>query len=225
MDIRTYEVTLTGKSPLLMHWDNIEWSGALKKWREDPDNKSKSVAGDDRSPAFTWIGSVYRSTNEGPIAMLSDNLQRCMMEGGAQVQLPGGRKGKTFKQQSQSGMMPGEESWPLIVNGKTIQFSKIWALRKEDDFEKHQEMAIDLGFQLYVKRARIGASKHVRVRPRFDQWSCAGTIQVWDEKITERALKDILRLAGDHKGLGDWRPSSPRSPGPFGRFAAEVKSI
>lgn len=223
--MRTYEVTLTGKSPLLMHWDNIEWAGVMKRWREDPDNKSKSVAGDDRSPAFTWIGSVYRATDAGPVAMLADNIQRCLMEGGAQVQLPGGKNGKTFKQQSQSGMMPGEEAWPIRIDGNELSFPTIWGLRKEEDFEKHQELAVSLGFSLYVKRARIGARKHVRVRPRFDRWSCGGTIQVWDAKITARALNDILRMAGDYKGLGDWRPSSPKSPGPFGRFSAEVHEI
>ena len=98
--MKRYEITLTGLSPLLMHWDNIDLAGQMKKWREDPENFKLSVAGDDRSPAFTWLGSMYHDGKY--IAMPSDNLMRCYMEGGAQVLVPGGKNNKTFKAQTQS---------------------------------------------------------------------------------------------------------------------------
>ena len=41
-----------------------------------------------------------------------------------------------------------------------------------------QAAAAEHGFMLYVKGAKIGQSKHVRVRPRFDRWSATGTINV-----------------------------------------------
>ena len=47
---------------------------------------------------------------------------------------------------------------------------------------------------------------------------------VWDDQITLAVLADVLKMAGDYKGLGDWRPSS-KTPGPFGRFEAVVKEI
>ncbi len=219
--MRTYEVTITGKSPLLMHWDNLDWT-APKKWREEPENKSKSVPGDDRSPAFTWIGGLY---HDGKIVSIpTDNIMRCAMEGGAQVPVPGGKRGKTYKTQTQSGMVTVEAFWPLLVDGKPIAVEPILKLTNESDFEKHQAFILSLGFELYVKRARIGASKHVRVRPRFNRWATRGLINVWDEEITLAALSNIMRIAGAYKGLGDWRPSS-RTPGPFGRFDAEVKEV
>lgn len=220
--MKQYSVKLTGKSPLLMHQDNIAWAGELKKWRENPDNKAKSVAGDDRSPAFTWLGSLYHDGQA--VALPADNLMRCMMEGGAQVPVPGGKKGKTFKTQTQSGMMVVEASPALLVNGSVIDARPLLALKSEDDFDKHAEAAIEAGFMLLVKRARIMQSKHIRVRPRFDDWGCEFTLSVWDEQITEAALRDILRFAGEYKGIGDWRPSS-RTPGPFGRFAAEIEEV
>ena len=51
-----YSVTLVGETPLLMHQDNLAWEDAMMQWRKDPANKKVSVAGDDRSPAFRWIG-------------------------------------------------------------------------------------------------------------------------------------------------------------------------
>jgi hypothetical protein len=220
--MKTYKITITGLSDLLFHADNIEWADQMQRWREDPANKAKSVRGDDRSPACTWIGSLYHDGEH--IAIPSDNLMRCFMEGGAQVLVPGGKNGKTFKAQTQSGMLVTDEYWPLLVKGKPIPVEHILDLTKEEDFAVHYDTARDAGFTLLVKRARIGAAKHVRVRPRFTAWSATGTLQVWDEQLKLPALVDIMRLAGTNKGLGDWRPSS-KTPGPFGRFEAKIVEV
>jgi len=222
MATRTYEVTITGKTPLLMHSDNIEWADQMEAWKNSPENKRGSKAGDDRSPAWRWLGSLYHDDNQ--IVIPSDNIARCLMEGGAIVPVPGGKSGKTFKSQSQSGMMTGEPEWPLLVGGKPIKTDKLLALRKEQNFAKHKTVCADHGFTLFVKRAKIGASKHIRVRPRFDKWSATGTIVIWDEQITESVLKDIIDYAGLYKGLGDWRPGG-RTPGPHGMFTSTVKAL
>jgi hypothetical protein len=219
---RKYAVTLTG-GPLLMHWDNLFEASNLDKWRKAPENQKHKAAGDDRVPAWTWISYTY---NDGKhVGIPYDNLMRCLMEAGALVPVPGGRNGKTFKAQTQSGMMIVEELWPLEIDGKAVPFEPIRALAKEMDFEKHQEATQRLGFSLFLKRARVGAAKHVRVRPRFDRWTASGTVIVTDEKITDDVIASFFSLGGAMKGLGDWRPSSPKSPGPFGRFSAVVKRI
>lgn len=217
--MRTYTVSITGSSPLLMHWDNIAWADELTRWREDPQNKKTSKAGDDRSPAWSWLGSLY---NDGAnVALPSDNLMRALMESGASVPVPGGKNGKTFKAQSQSGMLVREEFWPVLVDGEPIPFAPLRELRAEHDFERHGAAAVEQRFSLFVKRARVGMTKHIRVRPRFDRWGLRGTIDVWDEQITGQVLVNLFAVAGAYKGLGDWRPSG-RTPGPFGRFSAAV---
>lgn len=221
MGTRTYEVTLTGKTPLLMHADNIEWADQMDEWKNSPANKKGSKAGDDRSPAWRWLGSLYHDDNL--IVLPSDNLSRCFMEGGAMVPVPGGKNGKTFKSQSQSGMMTGEAVWPLFVNGRTVSAKDVMALKDEESFSAHKKACEKHGFMLFVKRAKIGTSKHIRVRPRFDSWSTTGTVVVWDEQITEAVLRDILDYAGRYKGLGDWRPGG-KTPGPHGMFDATVKA-
>ncbi len=217
--MRTYKVTITGKTPLLMHADNIAWADRMDQWKSDPGNKSKSKAGDDRSPAFRWLGCLYHDGEH--IAIPSDNLMRCLMEGGAMVPVPGGKGGKTFKAQTQSGLMVTEPFWPLEIRGATIPVAPFIALESEGDYQKHEAAASAAGFMLFLKRAKIGQSKHVRVRPRFDGWSASGTISVWDEAITERVLGQILEYAGQYKGLGDWRPGA-KTPGPHGMFTATI---
>ena len=219
---RIYEVTITGKTPLLMHFDNIEWADQMDEWKTSPANKKGSKAGDDRSPAWRWLGCLYHNSSQ--IVIPCDNIARCLMEGGTMVPVPGGKMGKTFKSQSQSGMMTGEPEWPLLINGKPVPVAKLLALREEEKFIKHKSACEALGFTLFVKRAKIGQTKHIRVRPRFDSWATKGTIVVWDDQITETALRDILEYAGRYKGLGDWRPGG-KTPGPHGMFTATVQAL
>lgn len=221
--MRLYNVEITGVMPLLMHADNIEWADRMEAWKNDKDNKQKSRAGDDRTPAFRWIGSLYRN-DAGLVTIPTENIMRSLMEGGAMVLVPSGKSGKTFKAQSQSGVIPREPHWPLLVDGKPVATDRIDALLGETDFAAHEATVQSLGFSLFVKRARIGTAKHIRVRPRFDRWSVKGELAVVDDQITDQVLADILDMAGKYKGLGDWRPSS-KTPGTFGMFSAEIKRI
>jgi len=220
--MRKYEVTITGTTPLLMHWDNIEWADKLSAWRVDPANKAKSKAGDDRTPAWTWIGSMYHDNIH--VGMPSDNLMRCLMEGGAMVPVPGAKGNKTFKSQTQSGMMVDQPQWDLLDSGAAIPMSEVTPLLAVDDFAIHKQTCSRLGFRLHVKRAKIGQSKHIRVRPAFDRWTLIGTVSVWDEQITTRVLNDTLTYAGQYKGLGDWRPGG-KTPGAFGMFSATTREV
>lgn len=218
----TYTVKLTGETPLLMHHDNLSWAEVMKKWELDPANKSISTKGDDRSPAWRWIGNLY--VEQDRIVIPSDNLMTVLREGGKRC--PTGKGQTTFKSQTQSGLVVDQSSWSLLVaNGAEIPYTPIKALINESGFDLHELQAQELGFSLFVKRAKIGQAKHVRVRPRFDQWSCQGTITVFDEMITTEVLKNILTFAGNYAGMGDWRPSSPKSPGPWGKFTATIKAV
>lgn len=221
--MRDFHIQLIGNSPLLMHHDDVSWADTMEEWKNNPENKKRSKAGDDRSPAFRWVGYCYHDGER--LVMPVDNVMATAREGGALVPVPGGRSGKTFKAQSQSGIVPADPFWPILVGGKEIPWAPISALIQEPDFKQHLAVARDLGFELHVKRARVGTSKHIRVRPIFHTWECAGVVSVIDEQITDKALKDIFDYAGQYKGIGDWRPSSPSKPGTFGRFSVEVKRI
>jgi hypothetical protein len=219
MKSKKYNVTLMGETPLLLHHDNIGWADFLSKWQKDPANKKNSVAGDDRSPAFRWIGNLY--VDAGLVCVPSDNLMTMLREGGAKC--PTGKRGATFKRQTQSGLVVDQAAWSILVDGQSVPYAPFKALVEEEDFAVHEKAAEDHGFSLFVKRARVGQNKHIRVRPRFDDWALQGTITVLDENITREVLQNIITFAGMYAGLGDWRPSSPRSPGVFGRFTAKVE--
>lgn len=214
--IRQYSIQLRGVQPLLMHRDNIEWSDYMEKWRAEPKNKQQSKAGDDRSPAFRWLGSVYH--DDDVLGIPQENIARCLMEGGALV--PTGKGQKTFKAQTQSGMRVDEALVPLEIHGDAISWPAVRKLEGEDSFTEHMAAVKGLGFSLSVKRAKVGQSKHIRVRPVFQGWSLKFGLTVWDEALTTEVLRTIFQYAGQYKGLGDWRPGG-KTPGPYGMFQLE----
>lgn len=222
--MRIYNIEITGETPLLMHYDDVEWADQMEAWKNSNakagDKKEISKAGDDRTPAYRWIGSLYH--NDEVVVLPTDNIMSALKMGAASVLVPGAKNGKTFKAQSQSGIIPRGVGWPLLVNGKTVPYAPVAELLKVKDFAAHKERVLGLGFSLFVKRVRIGASKHVRVRPRFDTWGAKGQLVVKDDQITEDVLRDFFAVAGSYKGLCDWRPASPKSPGSYGTFTATV---
>lgn len=220
--MRSYEITITGKTPLLMHKDDLAWQEKVKAWEKDPKNNAKSVAGDDRTPAWRWIGSLYHDGSV--IGLPSDAIMAALLGGGTMVKVPGGRGQKTFKSQTQSGMTTAEPYWPLLVRGGTIPMAKVEPLLTNDDFLTQQQTAVKLGFDLDVRRAKVGTSKHVRVRPVFQAWQATGTLHVWDDQITDDILNLIFYQAGRFHGLCEWRPSS-KKPGPFGTFEATTHRL
>lgn len=216
-----FEFTLTGASALLMHHDDVQWADVVSAWRLDPDNSKKKgeASGDDRRPAWGWIGYLYRSPKTGNVAMPSANLASCLKKAGARVPL-GARK--TFKELAVSGILFADEFLKFTNNGREVSALEIDKLRDVPEFASHAKTADKMGFKLFVKRAPVGMSKHVRVRPRFDQWAVSGVLTTTAHEITPTVLQSIFDQAG-RVGLGDWRPGSPKSPGPYGMFSARIK--
>ena len=106
------------------------------------------------------------------------------------------------------------------TQGKSVAISDVEAMR-DAPFEEQSERVRKLGFRLFVKRAKVGQSKHIRVRPRFDSWSLAGRIRVLVPEITWETLCKLFELAG-RVGLCDWRPGC-KTPGPYGMFNAKLE--
>lgn len=213
-----YGFTITGASPLLMKADNIEWADELTAWQKDPKNKNVSKKGDDRSPAWTWIGGLYSDGENVTIPV--ENLQKCLSQAGARIILKGS---KTFKEIAVSGLWIEQDALPVLVAGKPVPYPPLFDLKEEDDFTAHLAAVRKAGFTLFMKRAKVGTSKHIRVRPRFDEWAVSGSVEVEAPELTADVVKELFRVAG-RVGLGDWRPGCS-TPGRFGMFTAAVKPI
>lgn len=215
-----FEFTLTGITPLLMHADDVEKADELMEWRKHPDNKNKSKAGDDRTPPWTWMTYAYYD-EEGKITMPQECIMAALSKAGAQFKLKGNT---TFKSLSQSGLLIHEEFCNFTTNGNTITTAQLSKF-KDADFKTHCDEAKKLGFELFVKRATIGQSKHVRVRPKFKNWQITGHIETLASEFTEAILTQMMELCGLRVGLGDWRPSAPSKPGRYGKFSCNLVKV
>ena len=216
-----FEFTLTGTTAMLMHFDDVEWADLIDAWRLDPENTKKKgeKSGDDRRPARTWIGYCYHDSNN--LVIPGANLTSCFRKAGARV--PMGRQ-KTLKELAVSGIFIEDEFLSFFNNGKPVAYPPIAKLADDPTFINHASAVIEMGFRLFVKRATIGQAKHVRVRPRFDAWSVRGVLETTAHEISTDILESLFVQAG-RVGLGDWRPGSPKSPGPFGMFSHKLKQI
>ena len=219
MSSNTYGFVLTGKKSMLMHADDVEASDRLSAWRKDPQNKRGSVAGDDRSPPWTWMTYLCfgpETDGERYVQIPATYLMACLRKASAEMQL---KKQKTFKMLSQTGLSVTEDYLNFEIGGRKLALSQLEHLY-DKPFSDHVATASKLGFGLMVKRAPIGTAKHVRVRPEFKSWRVSGTVEVLADEITEEVLETMFRLAGSY-GFGDWRPGC-KTPGPYGVFATQL---
>jgi len=72
------------------------------------------------------------------------------------------------------------------------------------------------GYVLDARPVVIGKARIIRTRPKFEQWKLNFTLRVIDNLLLDSnrdgsILREILQSAGQHNGLGDFRPL-------FGRF-------
>ncbi len=208
---------LTGMTPLLLHQDDVIQADALGEWRSDPNHKELSKRGDDRSPPWTW--KTYTYTDGQYVVMPSANLMVCLRQAGVQLLHPKGKSGKTLKEATQSGLQIDAEFLALLAEGKRVPWAAIAAIDSAR-FLDHVHAAEALGFRLFVKRAKVGQAKHIRVRPRFNDWAVHGTLCVLDDVFSRDLLRDLFEKAGK-QGLGDWRPGC-KTPGSFGQFTAKL---
>jgi hypothetical protein len=200
---------------MLMHHDNIRAADELSQWRKAPENKNISSAGDDRSPPWTWQAYLYHDGER--VVMPSVNLMVAFRTAGAQIIL---KKQKTFKEMTQSGMCCETEFLEFESSKGPIMLQDVLDFRDEA-FPVHEQKVEKLGFALDMRRVRVGQSKHIRVRPRFNSWKVRGTLMVQAKELTKEVVAELFELAG-RGGLAEWRPSC-RTPGSFGMFTAKVK--
>jgi hypothetical protein len=212
----TYAFELKGLTPLLMHADDVEKADAVEAWRKAPENKNLSRPGDDRSPAWSWMIGVYDDGEH--ISMPQDNLMVSLRQAGANIVM---RRQTTFKAMTQSGLLIAEPHCEFYVGDRQVKVAELAPIRQMG-FREQAESVKALGFSLFVKRAKVGTSKHIRVRARFDRWTVRGRVAVLADEITREILEQLFQIAGDRFGLCDWRPGC-KTPGPWGRFEVKLK--
>lgn len=69
-----------------------------------------------------------------------------------------------------------------------------------------------------TKRSGRTSSPNIAYRPEFVGWSCEMYIEFDENQITADQIINLVNQAGFTSGVGDWRPSAPKTPGNHGMF-------
>lgn len=213
-----FDFELVSRMPIISHKDDVMLADDLEEWRRKQGRTTRK-AGDDRSPQWTWITYLYHDQEK--VVLPQENLMAALRRAGQLI--PHG-KGSNLKSLTQSGLVMTTDNCEFFNKGKPVPFGTIAQLYENEKvpFGQHVALARSLGFELLVRRAAVGTSKHVRVRAKFRDWSVRGTVVVLDPVFTPDKMSELFDVCGKLVGLGDWRPSSKKSPGPHGTFTATV---
>lgn len=227
MPPRSLTLTLSGSTEFLMDRDNISFAEEIVAWTKDPANADAQRAGDDRAPAWGWLGKLHYGL-DGLVGIPESMLAPCIRAAGAMIPHPTAKGGKTLKEPSQSGIQFVKTYHPLLLPTREgggwhpIVYQELYdKLRHEDDFAQHEAVGRSFGFIVDVRRAKPQYNRsHVRVRPMFGNWRCVCEMSITDDVFTDELVVKLFELAGTHKGIGNWRPSVGKA-GSYGMFRAE----
>jgi len=188
METRSLKCKITGVEPLLMH--NGQLANPLSKGTQELkrlSGKRNKTDADLWELAHTeWFYSLYLE-NGKPI-IPAEVCEATLIEAAKKS-----RRGK----QAKFGLRVAENG--LLVYDGPEDLEALW----NDGRFRFQTM-------VRVQRNRI-----LRTRPIFPEWSTEFTVFYQDDIFDQREVTDILAVAGDQIGFGDWRPR-------YGRFAIEI---
>lgn len=124
---------------------------------------------------------------EGKVYQPSHHIERAMIEGGKKIRVKGAGKSTYSK------LFGSMVSIPVMEIGHAKQ-----------DYEVHKCLVV-----IPSTKGRV-----MRYRPMFREWVLKFVIEVEDE-IPGDVVKQVLEIAGQYVGIGDWRPEKK---GKFGKF-------
>lgn len=180
-NMKTIQIKISGKSPLLMHSDRFANPlDPLAKAHKELTSKRKKTDEDHIAIARSeFIGGCYWSKDRG-FFMPAQNLDACLIAA-AKLQ----KLGTKFKQ----GVQVLEDELPF------------------EGYEKKSPIQLwDDPDHVDCRGVKVGTSKIMRYRPIFRKWSLSATIVVNDEVVNIGEVKKAAQDAGALIGLGDYRP-------------------
>jgi hypothetical protein len=179
--MKTIQIKITGRAPLLMHSDRFANPlDPLTKAHKELTGKRKKTDDDHIAIARSeFVGACYWRRDTG-FFLPAQNLDACLIAA-AKLQ----KLGTKFKQ----GVRVLEDD--LLLDG----FSK-----------QSPDQLFDDPSHVDARGVKVGTAKIIRYRPIFRQWSTAATIVFDEEVVSVSDVKKAIADAGSLIGLGDYRP-------------------
>ena len=185
--MKKLKAKITGVSALLCHSGKLAdplYEGT-KQLKKLSSKRGKTDADLEMMAKVEFIHSLYL-----------DNGQPCIPAEVLEASfINAARRNKQGKKVQAGVVVPN--NYPLIYDGPRDP-EKMW----ED------------GRFRFSSTVRVGTSRVSRMRPRFNEWAADIEVEYDPNMLNEAEIKEIVKIAGESIGIGDWRPR-------FGRFKVE----
>lgn len=170
--MKTFEVSIVGRRPLLMH--------RFLEETADEQVQKRTGAHDASNEAEL---SLYKLP-DGTIYQPAEHIESALRQAAKDFRITGKRS----------------RSYSVLVQAQV-------EVEPRQIPHKNQNWVTDArSVVMPSTRGRI-----MRYRPRFDEWELDFKLIVNDDQIPTEVIKEILNHAGNHEGIGDYRPK-------YGRF-------
>ena len=192
--MKNLKIEIEGIVPMLMHSNRLAdpLDEASKEHKKISGKRKKTDEDYEWLAHNEWRMGLYLNEN-GDVIIPDINIEACVIAGAKDA-----RKGKQF----QGGFVV--PSAPKLKNPRTGRYYTIDTIEEDSNF--YDTRAVKLQ----------GSNTIMRTRPIFNEWSVEFEA-VYNENLIDRSdIVEALRVAGEQKGIGDYRPK-------FGKFT--VNSI
>lgn len=188
-----------GTRPLLMH--NVRLASPMNSYAKHLSALNKAKPSSRRTDEdrleiarVEWEGGLYFDDEVGPFVPASW-VFKSILEG-ARL----GRRG----QKVEGGLTVVEMIHPLVYRGPR-DINGLWG---NDGDSPHVDF----------RTVRVGQAKVDRCRPIFSNWAFEAELLVDPSVLDVAELEDIAKIAGQLKGIGDYRQQ-------YGRFDASIEKF
>lgn len=184
-------VTIEGTAPLLMHNERLAdpFDDITKRMKVVSANRKKGEDDHEELAQLEFEGGLYFDDDAGPY-IPGKNLQSMLVYAARRMKL-----GKEFE----AGVRICDEVNPLTYTGPRT----VAGLYQDRKFRDRRGIGVQ-GKRIF------------RTRPKFKAWAVTFDVQVTADSVSLEIAQNVLEIAGQYQGLGDYRPL-------FGQFA--VKSV
>lgn len=196
-NIKKFEITIEGITPLIMHCDKAcnPLHPITKKMKEITSIRKKT---DEHHLALSRIefeAATYYDENIG-IYMPSKCLQGCIKAAAKKYKL-----GK----QTKAVILSEAVGYPLEPHSK----------KSIEDLYQYTNKSGDHTY-VFIENLVVGTARIMRTRPIFSEWKVNFALYLDPELLPENELRMILDTAGNEYGLCELRPG--RATGNYGKF-------
>jgi hypothetical protein len=178
---------LVGIAPLIVH--NGQTRDPLNQFakalKKVSSKRNKTDADHEEMARIEWYASLY--IHEGRPCIPGDNWERMLLDAA--------KRRKLGKEIPAATYCPG---FSLIEYKGPATVDELWA---------------DERFRI-TKPVKVKQAAVMRTRAIFEEWACTMEIKYDPEMIDLQTLHELMKIASESIGAGDWRPK-------FGRFTVE----